>query len=61
METTCPFSGDESEATVKWVMRAEAALIEIRDGYGPNHGSKFCRDQAAAALNSETEAAQSAE
>lgn len=26
------------------------ALQEIADGYGPNHGSKFCRDKALAAL-----------
>ena len=25
-------------------------LSEIRDGYGPNHGSKYCRDTAAKAL-----------
>ena len=27
----CPFSGDESEATIQWVRRAEAALGLIRE------------------------------
>lgn len=29
---------------------ALAALVEIRDGYGPNHTSKFARDKAASAI-----------
>ncbi len=28
------------------------ALVKIRDEYGPNHGSKYCRDLAASALSS---------
>lgn len=30
--------------------RYQNALREIADGYGPNHGSKFCRDIAHRAL-----------
>ena len=26
---TCPFSGDESEALIRWVRSAEAALLAI--------------------------------
>jgi hypothetical protein len=31
------------------------ALQTILDGYGPNHGSKFCRDVAARALKGDPE------
>jgi len=33
--------------------RLRAALEKILDGYGPNHGSGFCRRTAAAALGKE--------
>lgn len=35
------------------IKRLRKALQEIEDGYGPNHGSKFCRDKAREALTSQ--------
>lgn len=37
------------------IARLRAALRDIADGYGPNHGSKYARDKASAALAPQSE------